>query len=66
MSFPLIKKKLQDSCYEAVVEMIKKGIRHVVVEDEGKILGIVELTDLMEDEAVAYLGTLRILRGRKA
>ena len=58
MSRQVIKKSPQDLCYEAAIEMIRNRIKHIVVEDEGKIVGILNILDLMEHETFTYINVL--------
>ena len=58
MSRNVIKKSPQDLCYEAAIEMIRNRIKHIVVEDEGKIVGILNILDLMEHETFTYINVL--------
>ncbi len=53
-----IKVGLQDLCYKAAVEMIKNRIRHVLVEEDGRIVGMLNILDLIEDETLLYLRVL--------
>ena len=58
MSTAVIRKSPQDLCYEAAIEMIRNKIKHIVIEDEGKIVGILNILDLVEHETLTYISVL--------
>lgn len=58
MSKQIVKKSPQDLCYEAALDMIKNRIRHIVVEDEDKIVSILNIMDLIEHETTTYINIL--------
>ncbi len=58
MSPSPVKVGLQDLCYKAAVEMIKNRIRHVLVQEDKRIIGMLNILDLIEDETLLYLRIL--------
>ncbi len=46
---------LQELCYKAAVNMVRNKIRHVLVEDNGRIVGMLEILDLLEDETLTFI-----------
>jgi CBS domain-containing protein len=43
--------------HEALVKMRRGGVRHLlVVDEEGRLVGVVSIRDFMRDEVLAYLG----------
>ncbi|NPA15289.1 MAG: cyclic nucleotide-binding/CBS domain-containing protein [Deferribacteres bacterium] len=50
-----IKVGLQELCYKAAVNMVRNKIRHVLVEDNGRIVGMLEILDLLEDETLMFI-----------
>ncbi|KUO84464.1 MAG: signal transduction protein [Thermoproteus sp. CIS_19] len=43
--------------YEAMVKMRRGGVRHLLVVDrEGRLVGVVSIRDFMRDDVLAYLG----------
>ncbi len=54
---PLIKVMPDTDVYEAVVKMHRGGVRHLLVVDrEGRLVGVVSIRDFMRDDVLAYLG----------
>ena len=54
---PLIKVTPDTDVYEAVVKMHRGGVRHLLVVDrEGRLVGVVSIRDFMRDDVLAYLG----------
>ncbi len=58
MSTSIVKKGPYDLCYEAAMEMIKNRIKHIVVEDNERIVGILNIMDLIEHETTTYINVL--------
>ena len=52
MSTALIALPSRTTAYEAALEMVRQGIRHVIVVDEGKVAGIVSEKDLFDLQRV--------------
>jgi CBS domain-containing protein len=52
MSTALIALPSRTTAYEAALEMVRQGIRHVIVVDEGKVSGIVSEKDLFDLQRV--------------
>jgi CBS domain-containing protein len=52
MSTALIALPSHTTAYEAALEMVRRGIRHVIVVDEGKVSGMVSEKDLFELQRV--------------
>ena len=54
---PLITTTPDTDVYEAIVKMQRGGGRHLLVVDrEGRLVGVVSIRDFMRDEVLAYLG----------
>jgi len=54
---PLITATPDVDVYEAVVKMQRGGVRHLlVVDEEGRLVGVVSIRDFMRDDVLAYLG----------
>jgi CBS domain-containing protein len=54
---PLITVTPDVDVHEALVKMRRGGVRHLlVVDEEGRLVGIVSIRDFMRDEVLAYLG----------
>jgi len=54
---PLIKVTPDTDVYETVVKMHRGGVRHLLVVDrEGRLVGVVSIRDFMRDDVLAYLG----------
>jgi CBS domain-containing protein len=54
---PLIAVTPDTDVYEAIVKMHRGGVRHLLVVDrEGRLVGVVSIRDFMRDEVLAYLG----------
>jgi CBS domain-containing protein len=49
--------KAEDDVYSAVKKMRERGARHIlVVDDAGKLVGVVSIRDLIEDRALKSIG----------
>ena len=46
MTTPLVSLDTQVSAYQAMVTMVRHGMRHVVIVDEGRLAGVVSANDL--------------------
>jgi CBS domain-containing protein len=54
---PLITVTPDADIYEAMVKMRRGGVRHLLVVDrEGRLVGVVSIRDFMRDDVLAYLG----------
>ncbi|MEM4651457.1 MAG: CBS domain-containing protein [Pyrobaculum sp.] len=54
---PLITVMPDVDVHEALVKMRRGGVRHLlVVDEEGRLVGVVSIRDFMRDEVLAYLG----------
>jgi CBS domain-containing protein len=54
---PLITVTPDVDVHEALVKMRRGGVRHLlVVDEEGRLVGVVSIRDFMRDEVLAYLG----------
>jgi CBS domain-containing protein len=54
---PLITVAPDVDVHEALVKMRRGGVRHLLVVDkEGRLVGVVSIRDFMRDEVLAYLG----------
>jgi CBS domain-containing protein len=54
---PLITVTPDVDVHEALVKMRRGGVRHLLVVDkEGRLVGVVSIRDFMRDEVLAYLG----------
>jgi CBS domain-containing protein len=54
---PLITVTSDIDVYEAIVKMQRGGVRHLLVVDrEGRLVGVVSIRDFMRDDVLAYLG----------
>jgi Predicted transcriptional regulator, contains C-terminal CBS domains len=54
---PLITVTPDVDVYEALVKMQRGGVRHLLVVDrEGRLVGVVSIRDFMRDDVLAYLG----------
>jgi CBS domain-containing protein len=54
---PLITATPDVDVYEAIVKMQRGGVRHLLVVDrEGRLVGVVSIRDFMRDDVLAYLG----------
>ena len=54
---PLITATPDVDVYEAIVKMHRGGVRHLLVVDrEGRLVGVVSIRDFMRDDVLAYLG----------
>jgi len=53
----LLTAKADDDIYSAVKKMRERGTRHIlVVDDAGKLVGVVSIRDLVEDRALKSIG----------
>jgi CBS domain-containing protein len=53
---PLITATPDVDIYEAIVKMNRSGVRHLLVVDRGRLVGVVSIRDFMRDDVLAYLG----------
>jgi CBS domain-containing protein len=54
---PLITVTPDVDVHEALVKMRRGGVRHLLVVDkEGRLVGVVSIRDFMRDDVLAYLG----------
>jgi CBS domain-containing protein len=53
---PLITATPDVDIYEAIVKMHRSGVRHLLVVDRGRLVGVVSIRDFMRDDVLAYLG----------
>jgi len=54
---PLIIVTPDTDVYEAVVKMYRGGVRHLLVVDkEGRLVGVVSIRDFVRDDVLSYLG----------
>ncbi len=53
----LLTAKAEDDIYSTIKKMREKGTRHIlVVDDAGKLVGVVSIRDLVEDRALKSIG----------
>jgi CBS domain-containing protein len=53
----LLTAKAEDDIYTAIKKMRERGTRHIlVVDDAGKLVGVVSIRDLVEDRALKAIG----------
>ncbi len=53
----LLTAKAEDDIYSTIKKMRERGTRHIlVVDDAGKLVGIVSIRDLIEDRALKSIG----------
>jgi CBS domain-containing protein len=53
----LLTAKAEDDIYSAIKKMRERGTRHIlVVDDAGKLVGVVPIRDLIEDRALKRIG----------
>ncbi|MFN7106560.1 MAG: CBS domain-containing protein, partial [Pyrobaculum sp.] len=53
----LVIAKIDDDIYESLEKMRERKVRHlIVVDDMGKIVGVLSIRDLLEDKALKSLG----------
>jgi len=53
----LLTAKADDDIYSAIKKMRERGTRHIlVVDDAGKLVGVVSIRDLVEDRALKSIG----------
>ena len=53
----LLTAKPEDDIYPAIKKMRERGTRHIlVVDDAGKLVGVVSIRDLIEDRALKSIG----------
>ncbi len=53
----LLTAKAEDDIYSAIKKMRERGTRHIlVVDDAGKLVGVVSIRDLVEDRALKAIG----------
>ncbi|MFN3805040.1 MAG: CBS domain-containing protein [Pyrobaculum sp.] len=53
----LVVAKMDDDIYEAMEKMRERKVRHlIVVDDLGKVAGVLSIRDLLEDRALKSLG----------
>jgi Predicted transcriptional regulator, contains C-terminal CBS domains len=53
----LLTAKAEDDIYPAIKKMRERGTRHIlVVDDAGKLVGVVSIRDLIEDRALKSIG----------
>jgi CBS domain-containing protein len=53
----LLTAKAEDDIYSAIKKMRERGTRHIlVVDDAGKLVGVVSIRDLLEDRALKSIG----------
>ena len=53
----LLTAKAEDDIYSVVKKMRERGTRHIlVVDDAGKLVGVVSIRDLVEDKALKSIG----------
>ncbi len=53
----LLTARAEDDIYSAIKKMRERGTRHIlVVDDAGKLVGVVSIRDLIEDRALKSIG----------
>jgi FOG: CBS domain len=53
----LLTAKAEDDTYSAIKKMRERGTRHIlVVDDAGKLVGVISIRDLIEDRALKSIG----------
>jgi CBS domain-containing protein len=53
----LLTAKVEDDIYSVIKKMRERGTRHIlVVDDAGKLVGVVSIKDLVEDRALKSIG----------
>ncbi len=53
----LLTAKAEDDIYSVIKKMRERGTRHIlVVDDAGKLVGVVSIRDLVEDRALKLIG----------
>jgi CBS domain-containing protein len=53
----LLTAKAEDDIYSVIKKMRERGTRHIlVVDDAGKLVGVVSIRDLVEDRALKAIG----------
>ncbi|MGC2062723.1 MAG: DUF294 nucleotidyltransferase-like domain-containing protein [Thermodesulfovibrionales bacterium] len=65
MSVSLIKAEARDYCFEALLKMIRYNIHHLLVVDEGKMMGIVTNHDLMMMQGTSPISLAREIEGQQ-
>ncbi|MGB9668562.1 MAG: putative nucleotidyltransferase substrate binding domain-containing protein [Thermosulfidibacteraceae bacterium] len=59
MNSVLVCVDIDDYCYKALREMVTRGMRHVIVKDEGRIVGVMSIKDFVQKEALSYVNLLQ-------
>ncbi len=65
MSVSLIKSEARDYCFEALLKMIRYNIHHLLVVDQGKLMGIVTNHDLMMLQGTSPISLVREIESQQ-
>ena len=65
MSVSLIKTEARDYCFEALLKMIRYNIHHLLVVDQGKLMGIVTNHDLMMLQGTSPISLVREIESQQ-
>ena len=65
MSVSLIKAEARDYCFEALLKMIRYNIHHLLVVDQGKLMGIVTNHDLMMLQGTSPISLVREIESQQ-
>lgn len=66
MCLPLVRVDAKDSCFEAVLKMIKHGIHHILVIQEGRLKGVLTNHDLMMLQGTSPLSFAKDLESQES
>lgn len=65
MSPPLIRVNSHETCFEALVKMIQFNIHHLIVIEEGKLIGIITNHDFMLLQGTSPLSIVKYIENQK-
>ncbi|MCX5718067.1 MAG: DUF294 nucleotidyltransferase-like domain-containing protein [Nitrospirae bacterium] len=65
MSISLIKAEAHDYCFEALLKMIRYNIHHLLVVDEGRLMGIITNHDLMMLQGTSPISLAREIENQQ-
>jgi CBS domain-containing protein len=66
MSPPLIRVDSHETCFEALVKMIQYNVHHLIVVEEGRLVGVVTNHDFMLLQGHSPLSIVKYIEGQKS
>lgn len=66
MSVSLIKAEAKDYCFEALLNMIRYGVHHILVIDSGKLRGVITNHDLMMLQGTSPISIAREIESQQS